>query len=90
MLDHLPLAGNEPLFSVTSSPSLRNRLSPQQGQAAGNRRARRKCSGSSRRAGWRRSNEGTVTLSAAAICAVSACAVFSFEIGELQLELIQQ
>src|SRR5258706_1631884 len=41
-------------------------------------RSRGKCSGSGRRAGLRRSNDGTVTFSGAAICAaVSACAAFS-------------
>ena len=41
-------------------------------------RSRGKCSGRGRRAGLRRSNDGTVILSAAAICvAVSACAPFS-------------
>ena len=39
--------------SVTSSPILRNRLPPQQWA---------KCSGSGRRAGLRRSNDGTVML----------------------------
>ena len=54
-------------------------------------RSRGKCSGSGRRAGLRRSNDGTVVLSGAAICAaVSACASVRVEIGKLQLKLIQQ
>ncbi len=41
-------------------------------------RSRGKCSGSGRRAGLRRSNDGTVIFSVAVICAaVSACAAFS-------------
>ena len=57
-------------------------------------RSRGRCSGSGRRAGLRRSNAGTVIFSlaaAAAICAAaSASAGVLFQLGKLQLELLEQ
>src|SRR6266700_2938900 len=57
-------------------------------------RSRGRCSGSGRRAGRRRSNDGTVIFSpavAAAICvAASGLRSILFQISELKLELIEQ
>ena len=55
-------------------------------------RSRGRCSGNGRRAGWRRSNDGTVIFSAAAASSRRRLGLrrILFQIGQLKLELIEQ